>query len=172
MLPRLPGLESSKQNKAQEDAFYNTMMCGLLQIVLRPILDEKKASLASVDTSAYGATEFIAGVSDDVTHTAHSNDGITHHGGSKASTSTVDAEHGDDCIYERMSVSLSGCCGHSSDGWIAVRQGQPPAGYAVSSDETVDPSSEIKNNNTWVNTLKWKAFTRKHRDKVLSSFYL
>lgn len=170
---RLPGLESSKQNKAQEDVFYNTMMCGLLQIVLRPILDEQKTPLLS-SSSSLPLPPADATATEIASATAHD---ITTHGDRKASSSTrnsvVDLEQGDDCINEKMSVRLSRC-GHSSDGWIVVRQGQPAPVPSSSGDDTefkCDPSSEIKTN-TWVNTLKWKAFTRKHRDKVLSSFYL
>ena len=35
---RLPGLESSKNNQAEEDRFYDTMMTDLLRIVLSPLL--------------------------------------------------------------------------------------------------------------------------------------
>lgn len=37
-LYRLPGLESSKNNRTEEDAMYDEMMGTLLRIVLRPVL--------------------------------------------------------------------------------------------------------------------------------------
>ena len=36
--PRLPGLESSKVNKVQEDSLYDEMMTSLLQLVLQPLM--------------------------------------------------------------------------------------------------------------------------------------
>jgi Tubulin-tyrosine ligase family len=47
---RLPGLESSKNNKEQEDIFYNEMMDQLLNIVLKPLFP-----LECVDEFAYSS---------------------------------------------------------------------------------------------------------------------
>jgi hypothetical protein len=38
-LCRLPGLESSSNNKVEEDVFYDTMMLAFLRIVLSPLRD-------------------------------------------------------------------------------------------------------------------------------------
>lgn len=44
---RLPGLESSKNNKVVEDNMYDRMMMSLLQIVLRPLLPSPNVATAS-----------------------------------------------------------------------------------------------------------------------------
>jgi hypothetical protein len=39
---RLPGLESSNNNKIEEDEFYDEMMSSLLKIVLNPLLNSRE----------------------------------------------------------------------------------------------------------------------------------
>lgn len=134
---RLPGLESSIQNKLREDYFYNSMMCGLLQIVLNPIFVEKKSNLEE----------------------------NMKQGEQMQSTESEGDDGG--CICGRAaSVAY---CEHSTKEWILVRDKQT---LAVSDDSvfTFENKNYNKADQNWINTLKWKAFTRKYRHKVLAAF--
>jgi len=117
---RLPGLESSKQNKKQEDEFYNTMMSSLLHIVLHPVMKNWFP----------------------------------------------------DITFQPPSSS-------ENDSWILISKPhdtmEPPEvkcnpnvfKFTDTSDVGgLDPTVAA----TWKNTLRWKAFTRKNRHKVLASF--
>ena len=174
---RLPGLESSKQNKAQEDLFYDKMMCGLLQIVLRPLLDEKvAAALASSPPPPSLPLPLPPGATATTNSSGvvHKSDVMDIDSGSVSSGASVTSrirdlitgsEQCDDYIHvpDWISMGLPRCA-HTSDGWIAVRS-------TTTTNVPTDPMVEMKND-TWVNTLKWKAVTRKHRHKVLSSFFI
>jgi hypothetical protein len=62
--PRLPGLESSNNNKEEEDVFYNEMMLDLLRIVLSPLAHEddniSDSTYSNASTVRHGKWEEVS----------------------------------------------------------------------------------------------------------------
>lgn len=95
---RLPGLESSNNNKVQEDAMYDEMMTALLRIVLSPVCPVLDSASES------DSTQLQSGL------------------------------------------------------WEYVRTPAPSS------------AEQTASSTCWANLLKWKAFTRKNRQKILAEF--
>ena len=140
MYCRLPGLESSSNNKVVEDNFYNTMMLSLLKIVTRPLFSTPAATsdmklvvdeaMPCIDSDQSSAIKLMS--------TSEISESLQ-----LAST-----------VVEHPITVL--------DGWIQVK---PPS----TSNTDLHPlfSSDAP---TFRNLFSWRLFTKKHKSAIVVDY--